>query len=151
MIHSYQKTWKALSRMASRWNGVRDKAPYRIKQQTARSYNVHWWLSHQRPVSGGFHCQAKWHHHLWGPCSLCFVNLQFDNGGGSSHPCPPLDCPKMWQSDHTCHHPNWFNQLATKSEQWNGKPWQECVNGRHPPSKTPVGLLPWTCRKRPSR
>ena len=30
----------------------------------------------------------------------------------------------------------------------------ECVNGRHPHSKTPVGVLPWTCRsegKRPSR
>ena len=30
----------------------------------------------------------------------------------------------------------------------------ECVTGRHPPSKTPVGVLPWTCRsegKRPSR
>ena len=22
----------------------------------------------------------------------------------------------------------------------------ECVDGRHPPSKTPAGVLPWTCR-----
>ena len=22
----------------------------------------------------------------------------------------------------------------------------ECVNGRHPPSKTPVDVLPWRCR-----
>ena len=22
----------------------------------------------------------------------------------------------------------------------------ECVNGRHPPLKTPVGVLPWACR-----
>ena len=30
----------------------------------------------------------------------------------------------------------------------------ECVDGRHPPSTAPVGVLPWTCRsegKRPSR
>ena len=32
-------------------------------------------------------------------------------------------------------------------KKWNGKPRLECVNGRHPPSKTPVGVLPWTCRK----
>ena len=34
------------------------------------------------------------------------------------------------------------------------KPRLECVDGRHPPTKTPVGVLPWTCRsegKRPSR
>ena len=31
-----------------------------------------------------------------------------------------------------------FNELVTKSEKWNGK-------SRHPPSKTPVGVLPWTC------
>ena len=42
-----------------------------------------------------------------------------------------------------------FNELATKSEKWNAKP-----DGRHPPLKTPVGALPWTCRsegKWPSR
>ena len=51
------------------------------------------------------------------------------------------------QSDHTCHHPHRFNELAaTKSEMWNGKPSLECVNGRYPPPKTPVGVLPWTCR-----
>ena len=44
--------------------------------------------------------------------------------------------------------------LLQKSEKWNGKPRLECIDGRHPPSKTPVGVLPWTCRnegKRPSR
>ena len=33
------------------------------------------------------------------------------------------------------------NELATKSEKWNGKPRLECVDGRHPPWKTPVGVL----------
>ena len=36
--------------------------------------------------------------------------------------------------------------LATKSEKWNGKPRLERVDGRHPSSKTPVGVLPWLCR-----
>ena len=47
-----------------------------------------------------------------------------------------------------------WKELATKSEQWNGKHRLECVSGWHPPSKTPVGVLPWTCRierKWPSR
>ena len=32
--------------------------------------------------------------------------------------------------------------LATKSEKWNEKPRLERVDGRHPPSKTPVGVMP---------
>ena len=54
----------------------------------------------------------------------------------------------------TCHHPHRFNELATKSEKWNGKPRLECVSGRYLLSKTPVGALSWTCRsegKWPSR
>ena len=39
-------------------------------------------------------------------CSLDGLNLHLDNGGGSSHPCPPLDCLKRSRSDHTCHHPH---------------------------------------------
>ena len=44
--------------------------------------------------------------------------------------------------------------LLQKSEKWNGKAKLVRVDGRHPPSKTPVRVLPWTCRsegKRPSR
>ena len=44
----------------------------------------------------------------------------------------------------TCYHPHTFNEPAMKGEKWNGKPRVECGNGRHPPSKTPVGALPWT-------
>ena len=47
---------------------------------------------------------------------------QLDNGGGNSHPCPPLDCLKRWQSDYTYHRPHRVNELATESEKWNGKP-----------------------------
>ena len=140
-----RKPGRALLRMASWQNGVRDQASHLRKQQTARSYSLHWWLSHQRPVRVGFHRQARCSHHPWRQCSLYSLNLQLNNGGGSSYPCPPLDCLKRWQSDHTCCHPHRFNELATTSEKWNRKPRLECINGQHPPSKTPVGVLPRTC------
>ena len=50
--------------------------------------------------------------------------------------------------------PHRFNELATKTEKWNKKARLECVSGQHPPSNTPAGVLPWTCRsegKWPSR
>ena len=40
------------------------------------------------------HCQARCDHYTLRQCSLYGLNLQLDNGGGSSHPCPPLDCLK---------------------------------------------------------
>ena len=82
----------------------------------------------------GLHCQAKFDYHPWRLSGLYGLSLQLDNGGGSSHLCPPLDCLKRWQSDHTCHRPHRFNELATKSEKWNGKPRLACVDGLHPPS-----------------
>jgi len=39
--------------------------------------------------------------HPWRQCGLYGLSLQLDNGGGSSHPCLPLECLKRWQSDHT--------------------------------------------------
>ena len=62
--------------------------------------------------------------------------------GVCSHPCPLLDYLKRRQSDHICHHPHRFNELATKTENWNRKPRLERANGRHTPSKTPVGDFP---------
>ena len=153
-----RKHGKALSRMASRQNRVRDQASHSRKQQTARPHSVHWWFSHQRPVRVGLQYQARCDYHPWRQCSLYGLNLQVDimevKAGGSSHPCPPLDYLKRWQLDRTCHHPHRFNELAAKNEKWNGKPRLECVSGRQPPSNTPVGVLPWTCRsegKRPNR
>ena len=124
------------------------------KRQTARSHSVYLWFSHQRPVRVGFHCQVRCDHYPRRQCSLYGLNRQFDNRGGSSRPCPPLDCLQRRQSNHICYHHHRFNELATKSEKWNGKPRLECVDSRHPPSKTPVRVLPWTCRsegKWPSR
>ena len=83
---------------------------------------VHWWLTDQRLVRVGLHCQARCDCHPWRQCSLYSLNLHLDNGGGSSHSCPPLECLKRWQSDHTCHHPHRFNELATKSENGIGSP-----------------------------
>ena len=65
--------------------------------------SVHRWLSHQRPVRVGLHCQARCDHHPWRQCSLYYIysltlNLQLDNGCGSSDPCPLVDCLQRWQS-----------------------------------------------------
>ena len=51
----------------------------------------------------------------------------------------------LWSVFRWCHHAHRFNELATKNEKWTGKPKLECVDGRHPSSKT-VDVLPWTCR-----
>ena len=53
------KLGKALSTMASRQNGARDQTSQPRNQQAARPHSVHWWLSHQRPVRVGLHCQGK--------------------------------------------------------------------------------------------
>ena len=37
----------------------KDQASHSRKQQTTRSHNARWWLSHQRPVRMGLHCQAR--------------------------------------------------------------------------------------------
>ena len=52
-----------------------------------------------------------------------------------------LDCFKRWQSDHTCHHPHRFSEIATKNylkkkKKWNGKPRLDYVNCRHSPPKS---------------
>jgi len=147
MRHSCQKTWESTVE-----NGQQAKRIQRSnfllilrKQQTTRSHSIRWRLCHERPVRVGLHCQARYDYHPWRQCSLYGRNHHFANRGGSSHPCPLLDCLKRWQSEHTYHHPHRFNELAIKNiknEEWNGKPRLKCTNGWHPPSKTPVDVLP---------
>ena len=55
---------------------------------------------------------------------------------------PLLTDIERWQSDHTCHYSHRFNDPATTSEQWNGKPRLLCANVRHPPSKNPAVYCP---------
>ena len=122
------KLGKTLSRMASRQNGVRDQAFHSRKPQTTRSHTVIVYINGQSPMTshGGasLSYQGRCDHHPWRQCSLYGLSLQLDNGGGSSHPCPLLQC--LMRSNHTCHYPHRFNELATKSEKWNGKPRLEC-------------------------
>ena len=129
-----RKLEKALSRMASQQNRVRDRASHSRKQQAARSH---------RPVRVWLHCQARFDHYPQRQCSLYGLNLQLDKWSLKQSPLPPLDCLMGGQSDQTCHHPHRFND--NKNEKWNGKPRLVCVNGLQPSSKTPVDLLPWTC------
>ena len=63
------------------------------------------------------------------------------------HPMPSAGLPQA-VTDHTCHPPHRFNELATKSKRWNGKPSLERVNGRHSSSETPVGVLLFTCQSK---
>ena len=82
---------------------------------------------------GGLHCQARCYHHTWRQCSPYDLNLHFDNATGRSHPCPPLDSRKRWQTTHAV----MLTDLMSLPQKWkwNGKPRLECVNGRHPHSK----------------
>ena len=80
-----RKLGKALSKMASRQNRVRDQASHSIKQQTARPHTVYADGSVTRPVRVEFHCQTRCEYHSWRQCSLYGLNFQLDNGGGSSH------------------------------------------------------------------
>ena len=59
-----RKLWKALPKMASTQNRVRDEGSHSRKQQTARPHGVQWWLSHKRPVRAGLHCHESCNYHL---------------------------------------------------------------------------------------
>jgi len=126
-----RKLGKALSRMSSRQKRVSNQASRSRKQQTARHHSVHWWLSQYQSLSSKVQLPSM--KTVQPTHSTSNLTMEVD---GSSHPCPPLDCIKRWQSDHTCYHPHRFNELAPKSEKWNRKPRLECVNSWHPPLKT---------------
>ena len=114
-----RKRGKALSRMASRQNGVEDEASH-SRKQTARSPNVHWWFSHQ-----GWDFTVKQDATIIHECRAAYMVSTFSltmGVGASKHSCPPLGCLKRWQSDHTSHHHHRSIDLAAKSEKWNGKP-----------------------------
>ena len=87
MRHSCQNNFRKHCQEWLAGKTVRDQASHSRKHQTAKSLGVHWWLLNQRPVIVGFHCQARCDHHSWRQCSLYGLNLQLDNGGGSSLPC----------------------------------------------------------------
>ena len=49
---------------------------------------------------GGASLSSKVRLPSWRQCGLYGINLQLDSRGGSSHPGPPLDCLKRWQTTH---------------------------------------------------
>ena len=52
--------------VASRQNGVfKKKSSFSFKKTASRSYSVHWWLSHQRPLRVGLHCRARCNYLPW--------------------------------------------------------------------------------------
>ena len=56
------------------------------KTVTTGSHSVHWWLSHQRPVRVGFHCQTRCDHHPWRQWILYGLSLQPDNRSSRTWP-----------------------------------------------------------------
>ena len=149
MRHSCQKTWESTVK-----NGRQAKRSQRssLSLKNNNSKRQDFILYTDGPVtkdqSGwGFtvHCQARCDHHPRRQCSLYGLSFQLGNGDGSSHPCPPLDCLSK-EVTVRCHLPPSSQIQWACHKKWNGKPRVKCVNGRHPPSKTPVVVLPWTCR-----
>ena len=118
-----RKLGKALLRMASRQNSQRSSFLFK-KTANHKTLSV---LMAQSPKTsqGGASLSSK----VWLPFMkivqpiyrFC-LNLQLDNGCGSSHPCPPLDCMKRWQPDDTCHHPHRFKSLLQKVKSGMGNP-----------------------------
>ena len=78
----------------------------------------------------GFDCQARcdYRDHVRGQCSLRGLNLQFDSGGGRSHPCPLLDCRSRGdnQTTHAIIHTDPMSLLQKVKSQWKEKPRLEC-------------------------
>ena len=99
-----RKLGKTLLRMASRWNERMASGWNGFKDQ---AFNSRKW---QTAGSYGVH----W----W---------LQFDNRGVINHTWRLLDHLKRGQNTHAIS-PHRFSKLATKSEQWNGKPRLACVS-----------------------
>ena len=115
------------------------------KLQDLISHSVHWWLNHQRPVMVGLRCQARCNHHPLKTVQPLQSQPPSWQWRWKQSPLPSTGLPQG-VTNHTCHHPHRFNELATKNEKWNGKPRLECVNGWHSPLKTPVSVLPRTCQ-----
>ena len=133
-----------MSKMVSRQNRDRDQASHSRKQQTAIPDSVHRRLSYQNTnEDGSLSSKVR----LPSMQTVQPIRTQPPNRQRrwKLSPMPSAGLPQELTVGHTCHHPHRFNELATKSEKWNGKPRAECDNGQHPPSKTPVGELPWTC------
>ena len=77
-------------------------------------------------------------------CTLMAQSPKTSQGGASPSSKVRLPSMKKVQSPMPSAglpHPHRLNELATESGKWNGKSGLECVDGRHPSSKTPVGLL----------
>ena len=108
--------------------------------------SVHWWLSHQRSVRVGLHCQASTIHEDSAAYTVSISSLTMEveevthafrwiaSRGDKPH------MPSSSQIQRDCY------------EKRNENPHSECVDGRHPPSKTVAGVrLPWTCRSEGKR
>ena len=82
--------------------------------------------------------------HTVSTCSLTIMEVDARN-----HPCWTAS-----RGDSQTTHAIILTDSMSLPQKVEWEPRLECVNGWYPPSKTPVGVLPWTCRserKWPSR
>ena len=71
------------------------------KTETARPRSVRWWLSYQRPVRWGVTVKQG------------ATTIHEDS---ATYTVSTSSLTIEVETDHTCHHPHRFNELATKSE-----------------------------------
>ena len=123
---SCQKSWKS-----SIENGQQAKQSQRSSfsfKKTANSKTVYCTLMVQSPktIQGGASPSSK---------------VRLPSMKKVQSPMPSAGLPQEVSVRQHSRHPHIFNEFATESGKWNGKSGLECVDGRHPSSKTPVGLL----------
>ena len=76
MRHSCQKTWESTVENGQQAKqSQRSSFSFKKTENRKTSNSVHWWLSHQRQVRVGLHCQARCDYHPWRQCSLTSGSL----------------------------------------------------------------------------
>ena len=96
--------------------------------------------THTHTSQGGLHCQARCDYNPWRHCSLYGSAWQW------RWKQSPMSSIGLLQE--VTFRPHMISSQIQWAcyKRWNGKPTLECVDGQRPPLKTPVGVLPWTCR-----
>ena len=125
--------------MASRQNRVRDQASHSRKQQTTRSHLVYTdgSVTKDQSLSSKVHIDRaalimvstySWTMEVEAD-THAFSWIASRGDSWTTRAIIPTDSVRLLQ----------------KVKSGNGMPRLECVHGQHPPLKTAVGALPWTC------
>ena len=132
-------------------NRLREKASHSIKQQPVEHHSLHWWLSHNRPVRVGLHCQARCNHHRRRQCGLYGLLIKLDNGRRCSHHA------LCWiasrgdsQTTHTAISTDSVS-LLKKRFKWKAEAGMCQCSSSTIGNTCLVGVISWTCRSQETR